>query len=397
MENKDHKEIGRELDLFHLEGDNPGVIFWHPKGTTLYDIIVNDLKSNLLKNGYQFVKTPNILSLEIFKKSGHYNNYQDKMYFAGNKKQIEEKSPRWVMTPMNCPGTLSVYKSNMHSYKELPLKYAEMGSVYRYEQPGEINGLFRAREFTVDDAHIFALMNQAVDEVAKLINFIIKYYKKFDFEIDHIELSTRPEKSIGTDEEWQQTENVLKDSLKKENIKYKLNPGEGAFYGPKIDFHIKDSLGRTWQNGTIQVDMSMPKCLDCFYIDEKGDKKYPIMIHRAILGSPERFIGILLEHFKGAMPVWLSPIQTIILPVSEKHLDYAQKISKELSDENIRIEIDERNESVGKKIRDAEIQKIPYIIVVGDKEEKEQNITVRAHGSKDLKTQPIKEFLKEFN
>lgn len=390
---QDHKEIGKQLDLFHLEGENPGVVFWHSKGTTLYNIITDDLKSELIKQGYELLKTPNILALETFKKSGHYDNYQDKMFFTGNKSQIEKNEPKWVLTPMNCPGTLAVYKSNMHSYKDLPIKYAEMGPVYRYEQPGEVNGLFRCREFTIDDAHIFALPEQVTGEVIKLIEFIISFYEKYDFEIDHIELSTRPEKSIGTDEQWEQTEGALKKALEESKTKYKLNPGDGAFYGPKIDFHIKDNHGRTWQMGTVQVDMSMPERLGCFYINEKGEKSYPVMIHRAILGSLERFIGILLEHHSGAMPLWLSPVQAIVLPVSDKHLDYAKKVAGELLEKNVRVTIDERSESVGKKIRDAELQKIPSIIVVGDKEEKDHNLSVRTRGSKDLKVQKIEEFV----
>ena len=388
----DHKEIGKVLDLFHLEGENPGVVFWHSKGATLYNLIVDDLKNELKTQGYKLLKTPNILALETFKKSGHYDNYQDKMFFTGNKAQMEKNEPKWVMTPMNCPGQLEVYKSTMHSYKELPIKLAEMGLVYRYEQPGEVNGLFRAREFMIDDAHIFALPKQVIGEVIKLIEFIISFYKKYDFEIDHIELSTRPEKSIGTDEQWAETEKALKEALEKSQTNYKLNPGDGAFYGPKVDFHIKDNHGRTWQLGTIQVDMSMPERLGCFYVDEKGEKKYSVMIHRAILGSIERFIGILLENDGGNLPEWLAPVQAMVLPVSDKHLNYAKKVAEDLGD--IRTEVDVRNESVGKKIRDAELQKIPYIIVVGDKEENDANITVRTRGSKDLKAQKIEEFLK---
>lgn len=395
MPKVDHREIGKNLDLFHFEGANPGVVFWHPKGAQLYHTIIDDLRGELKKQDYQELKTPNILGLETFKKSGHYDNYQDKMYFAGNKAQIEKKEPKWVMTPMNCPGQLEVYKAKMHSYKELPFKFSEMGSVYRYEQQGEINGLFRCREFTIDDAHIFALPDQVSKEVGKLIEFIIEYYKKFGFAIDHIELSTRPKKSIGTDEQWQQAEKFLDEALKFKKIDFKLNPGEGAFYGPKIDFHIKDNHRRTWQLGTIQVDLSMPERLECFYIDDKGEKKYPVMIHRAILGSIERFIGILLEHFSGALPVWLAPVQAIILPVSEKHLDYAKKVAQEMDE--VRLEIDSRNESVNKKIRDAELQKITYIVVVGDKEEKADKITVRTRGTKDLKTEKISELIRNID
>jgi threonyl-tRNA synthetase len=384
----DHKEIGKKLDLFHLEGANPGMVFWHPKGALVYHIIVDDLRTELAKQGYQELKTPNVLGLETFKKSGHFDNYQDKMYFAGNKNQIEKKEPRWVMTPMNCPGQLEIYKTKMHSYKELPLKFSEMGSVYRYEQPGEINGLFRCREFTIDDAHIFALPEQVTNEVAELIDFITRYYQKFEFAIDHIEFSTRPKKSIGTPEQWSQAEEALKKALKKAKIDYKLNPGEGAFYGPKIDFHIKDKHGRTWQLGTIQVDMSMPERLGCFYIDDAGEKKYPVMIHRAILGSIERFIGILLEHFEGALPLWLSPTQAVIASISDKVADYAQEVYDKIKREDIRCQIDDRSESISKKIRDAEIQKIPYILVIGEKEKEAEKVAVRDRkgdqGQKDL-------------
>lgn len=392
----DHKEFGKQLDLFHLEGTNPGVIFWHPKGTLLYHTIVDDLRGELKKQGYQELKTPNILGLETFKKSGHFDNYQDKMYFAGNKALIEKKEPKWVVTPMNCPGTLAIYKSTMRSYKNLPLKFSEIGSVYRYEQPGEINGLFRCREFTIDDAHIFALPEQVSEEVGMLIEFIIEYYKKFEFKIDHIELSTRPKKSIGTDSEWQETEKALKKALAEGKIKYKLNPGEGAFYGPKIDFHIKDNHGRTWQLGTIQVDMSMPERLGCFYIDDTGEKKYPVMIHRAILGSVERFIAILLEHFEGALPNWLAPVQAVLIPVSEKHNEFVEKVANDLKEimPDIRIQIDKRDESVAKKIHDAEIQKIPYQLVIGEHEIKSDQIPVRKLGNKEIQNMTIKEFVK---
>lgn len=394
----DHKEIGKKLDLFHMENESPGVIFWHPKGARLYHTIVDDLRREVADQDYQELKTPNVMGLDAFKKSGHFDNYQDKLFLSGNKSQIEKNSPRWVATPMNCPGTISVYKSQMRSYKDLPLKFSEMGSVYRYEQPGEINGLFRTREFMVDDAHIFAQPSQVTDEVSKLIKFIIKYYKKYDFAIDHIELSTRPEKSIGTDEDWQQTEGFLKEALKKEKIDYKLNEGEGAFYGPKIDFHIKDSLGRSWQLGTIQVDMSTAKRLGAFYIDKEGKKQDPVMIHRAIIGSPERFIGILLEHFAKGLPVWLSPVQVVVASISDKVVDYAKEVKKSLGSaqggspegrqKGIRAELDIRSESIGKKIRDAELQKIPYVLVVGEKEKEAGKVAVRDRsgdqGQKDL-------------
>jgi len=384
----DHKEIGKNLDLFHLEGASPGVIFWHPKGAILYHQIINDLRDELSKQGYQELKTPNVMGLDSFKKSGHFDNYQERLFFAGNKDQIDKKNPRWIVTPMNCPGTISIYKSQMRSYKDLSLKFSEMGSVYRYEQPGEINGLFRCREFIVDDAHLFCLSSQVTHEVSELINFITQYYKKYDFEIDHIELSTRPEKSIGTDEDWEKTEGFLKEALKKAKVDYKLNPGDGAFYGPKIDFHIKDSLGRTWQLGTIQLDMSTAKRLGAFYIDKDGKKQDPVMIHRAILGSVERFIGILLEHFAAGLPVWLSPVQVVVASISDKVADYTKEVYDKLKEKDIRCEIDDRDESISKKIRDAELQKIPYILVVGEKEKEMKKIAVRDRsgdqGQKDL-------------
>lgn len=396
MAKVDHKEIGKKLDLFHLEGQNPGVIFWHPKGAKLYHTIVDDLRSELDKQDYRELKTPNILALETFKKSGHFDNFQDKLFMAGNKSQIEKKAPRWVVTPMNCPGTISVYKSQMRSYKDLPLKFSEMGSVYRYEQPGEINGLFRTREFIVDDAHIFALPSQMATEVAKLIKFILEYYKKYQFEIDHIELSTRPKKSIGTDNDWEQTESALKEALKKEKLDYKLNPGEGAFYGPKIDFHIKDSLGRSWQLGTIQVDMSTAKRLEAFYIDKEGKKQDPVMIHRAIIGSPERFIGILLEHFAKGLPVWLSPVQVVVASISDKVADYGRRIYDKLKKENIRCELDDRDESISKKVRDAELNKVPYILVVGEKEKKAGKVAVRDR-SGDQGQKGLDQFIKKIS
>ncbi len=388
-----HKEIGKNLDLFHMDNGSPGVIFWHPKGTALYHQIINDLRDELANQGYQELKTPNVMGLDSFKKSGHFDNYQERLFFSGNKDQIDKKNPRWVATPMNCPGTISIYKSDMRSYKDLPLKFSEMGSVYRYEQPGEINGLFRTREFIVDDNHIFALPAQVVAEVSESIKFIIKYYKKYGFTIDHIELSTRPEKSIGTDKEWEQTEGFLKEALKKEKVDYKLNEGEGAFYGPKIDFHIKDSHNRSWQLGTVQVDMSTAKRLGVFYIDKAGKKQDPVMIHRAIIGSPERFLGIILEHFAEGLPVWLSPVQVVVASISDKVADYAKEVYDKLKDKGVCCEIDDRDESISKKVRDAELKKVPYILVVGEKEKKAKKVAVRDQ-SGDKGQQDLDKFIK---
>lgn len=395
MEKVDHKEIGRKLGLFSFSRNVPGTCYWWPKGALLFDLIVNDLKQRLEEQGYQDLKTSTIISLETLKKSGHYDNYRDKLFFVGNEKEMDKKKVNWCLKPMNCPGSIMIFNEDMRSYKELPIKFSEVGTVFRYEQPGEVNGLFRARALTIDDAHIYCTEDQMEEEIIKLIDFIYETYKRYGFEDIRVELSTKPEKSIGSDEQWQKAENGLIKALKDAKIEYKENKGEGAFYGPKIDFHVKDSLGRSWQLGTIQLDFATAERLDANYIDSRGQKKNPIIIHRAILGSVERFIAVLLEHTGGALPVWLSPVQAKILTVSDKHLEYVKKVAKEMG--NVRFEIDNRNESINKKIRDAELQKVPFIIVVGDSEEKGGNITVRSRGSKDLKTPKIADFIEELN
>jgi len=403
----DHKEIGRQLGLFSFSRNVPGTVYWWPKGNTLFNLIVEDLKARLKKQGYHDITTSTIISLDTLKKSGHYDNYREKLFFTGNEKEMAEKKVNWCLKPMNCPGSIMIFNEEMRSYKDLPLKFSEVGTVYRYEQPGEVNGLFRARALTIDDAHIYCTEDQIEREIIKLIDFIYETYKRYGFEDVSVELSTRPEKSIGTDEQWQKAEDGLIKALKDAKIDYKENKGEGAFYGPKIDFHIKDSLSRSWQLGTIQLDFAMAERLDANYIDKDGSKKHPAMIHRAILGSVERFMAVLLEHTGGDLPGWLAPVQAVISPVSKKHIGYAKKVTSQLSnadviarsnsDAAIRFEIDDRNESINKKIRDAELQKIPYIIVVGDKEEKDENITVRTHGTKELKSRKIAEFIKELN
>ncbi len=405
MAEANHKEIGRQLGLFSFSRNVPGTVYWWPKGAILFDLIVDDIKEELKKQGYLDLKTAPIIDLDTLKASGHYDNFREKLFFTGNEEEMKKNKVNWCLKPMSCPGSIKIFNEQMHSYKELPIKFSEMGTVFRYEQPGEVNGLLRTRVITQDDAHIFCTQAQIEKEIIKLIDFIYETYKRYGFENVSIELSTRPKKSIGTDEQWKKAEDGLVEALKDAKIDYKVNEGEGAFYGPKIDFHIKDSLNRSWQLGTIQLDFAMAERLDAHYIDKEGNKKHPVMIHRAILGSVERFIAVLLEHMGGVLPVWLSPVQAIILPVSDKHIDYAKKVAKSAQGrsssgremKNVRIEIDSRNESINKKIRDAELQKIPYIIVVGEKEEKDRNITVRKCGSKDLKIQNIEEFVKELN
>jgi len=389
----DHKELGRILGLFSFNRKVPGTVYWWPKGALLFDTIVNDLKKELIIQGYQDLKTAPIIDLDTLKASGHYDNYREKLFFTGNEKEMKDNKVNWCLKPMSCPGGIKIFNEQMHSYKDLPIKYSEMGTVFRYEQPGEVNGLLRTRVMTQDDAHIYCHEDQIEDELIKLIKFVNLHYQKFGFKDIRVELSTRPEKSIGTDAEWQKAENGLIQALKDADISYKENKGDGAFYGPKIDFHVKDAQDRSWQMGTIQLDFATAERLDACYIDASGSKKHPVIIHRAILGSVERFIAVLLESTGGALPVWLSPIQVIILPVSEKHNKYAKEVNDKLSDDSIRVEIDERNESVSKKIRDAEIQKVPYIIVVGDKEIADNNLSVRSRGLKELKNQNLKEFL----
>jgi len=395
MQEADHKEIGRKLKLFSFSKKVPGTCYWWPKGALLFDSIVSDLKKELKEQGYLDLKTAPIIDLDTLKASGHYDNFREKLFFTGNENEMKKNKVNWCLKPMSCPGSVKIFNEEMRSYRDLPIKFSEMGTVFRYEQPGEVNGLLRTRVITQDDAHIYCLTDQIEPELLKLIDFVQKTYKRYGFDEIRVELSTRPEKSIGSDEQWQKAEAGLVKALKDAGIKYKENKGEGAFYGPKIDFHIKDSMGRSWQMGTIQLDFATAERLEANYIDKDGSKKHPVIIHRAILGSIERFIAVLLEHTAGALPFWLSPVQISILPIASRHLKYAQKIRDRIKDKEFRCEIDERDETLEKKIRDAEIQKIPYVLVVGDREIKEKNVTVRTRGQKGLRKQKIENFIKE--
>jgi len=384
---RDHRKLGKELNLFSFQMEGPGFPFWHPNGVILYNVVSDTLGNILDKHGYREIKTPIILNEELWHKSGHWDNYKENMYFT----LIDEEN--FAVKPMNCPGCLLVYKNEPHSYKELPIKFAEMGLVHRHEKSGVLHGLFRVRQFTQDDAHVFCTTEQMEDEIAKLIDLVEEVYRLFDFNQVHIELSTRPAKSIGTDSMWEIAEQALKNALANKQKSYKLNPGEGAFYGPKIDYHIQDSLGRFWQCGTIQVDFSMPERFDLEYIGSDGEKHRPVMIHRAILGSVERFIGILIEHFAGAFPIWLAPEQLVIIPISEKHHEYALQIERQLKGAGIRCTIDKRSEKMGYKIRDAETRKIPYMGIVGDKEMLNQTVSLRKRHHGDLGSVPIVQML----
>jgi len=389
---RDHRKIGKELNLFSFHPEAPGDVFWHPKGFILLQELCKYWREEHQRQGYVEIRTPVILNKKAWEQSGHTKYFLDKMY-----KVITPDSKTWNMAvkPMNCDGGILVYKSNQHSYKELPLRMAELGVVHRYESSGELHGIIRPREFTQDDAHIYCTPNQVKEELKKIINLCFKIYKTFKLEIDHIELSTRPKHSIGEDKIWEKAEKVMRQVLKEGKISHRINEGEGAFYGPKFDFHLKDSLGRTWQCATIQLDFAQPENFDLYYITPEGKKERPVMIHRTIYGSIERFLGILIEEYAGAFPVWLSPIQAVIIPITDKQKVYAQNLLRELRKEKIRVELDSRNETTSAKIREAEIQKIPYMIVVGPKEVKAKNVSIRVRGEKDLGQMTLPEFLKK--
>ena len=367
---RDHRVVGKQLDLFSLHEEGPGFIFFHPKGVIVINILKEFIRKELQKLGYREIITPLILSKHLWEQSGHWDHYKENMYFT----EVEGK--QFAVKPMNCPGAVLIFKEKLYSYRDLPIRLAEFGIDHRHELSGVLSGLFRVRAFTQDDAHIFCKENQIQQEVTQLIELVDFVYKTFNFPY-HIELSTRPEKFAGRIENWDKAEKALEDALKSKKISYKLNPGDGAFYGPKIDFHIRDCIGRTWQCATIQVDFSMPEKFDLKYVAEDGQKYRPAMIHRTVLGSMERFFGVLIEHYAGKFPLWLAPIQARILTVADRFNLYAQKIKEELEKNNLRVELDTRTESVEYKVRDAQLQKIPLILTVGEKEEKNGTIAVR--------------------
>ncbi len=368
---RDHRLLGEKLDLFSFHPEGPGFPFWHPKGKFVFNQILEYMRNVLKDNNYKEVDTPIVLNESLWHKSGHWDNYKDAMYFT----EVDNK--KYALKPMNCPGNVLIFKNSLRSYKELPLRMAEFGIVHRHELSGVLHGLFRVRSFTQDDAHIYCTPDQIKDEIKTLIKITQKVYKDFGFNKYHIELSTRPDKSIGSDAIWNNAEKILKQVAKENKIDITINEEDGAFYGPKLDFHVKDSIGRSWQLGTIQLDFFMAERLGATYIDKNGKKKAPIMIHRTLFGSLERFIGILIENHAGALPYWLSPIQAMILPISQKQNSYANKIIKTLKDRDVRVILDDRNESLGRKIRDAEMQKIPKMLIIGPKEVMANKITIR--------------------
>lgn len=385
---RDHKKLGKELELFMMSEYGPGFPFFLPNGMIIRNELENFWYQEHTKEGYQFIKTPIMMSKELWELSGHWANYSENMYTS----EIDDRI--FCIKPMNCPGGMLVYKNSLHSYKDLPLRVGELGQVHRYEASGALNGLFRVRTFTQDDAHIFMREDQIEEEVIRLIKFIDRIYAVFGLKYT-IELSTRPEKKyIGDIAIWDKSEKALEKACHAAGKECKINPGDGAFYGPKLDFHLIDSLGREWQCGTIQLDMNLPERFDLTYVDSDGSKKRPIMLHRVIYGSIERFIGILIEHFAGAFPLWLAPKQVVIIPVHhENHLAYANEIKAALEEQGVRVSVDDRNEKLGYRIREAQIHKIPVEVVVGDADQNEKTVTVRRYGKKEEVKMPIAEFV----
>ncbi len=385
---RDHKKLGRELDLFMMSEYAPGMPFFLPHGMLLRNTLEQYWYEEHAKEGYEFIKTPIMMSKELWEVSGHWYNYKENMYTS----YVDDRE--FAIKPMNCPGSMLVYKNGLHSYKDLPLRMGELGQVHRHEASGALNGLFRVRTFTQDDAHIFMTPDQIESEVVRLIAFIDRVYSNLGLPYE-IELSTRPEeKYIGEIEIWEKSEAALAAACKAAGKDYKINPGDGAFYGPKLDFHVKDSLGRVWQCGTIQLDMNLPERFDLTYVDHNGDKVRPVMLHRVIFGSIERFIGILIEHFAGAFPLWLAPTQVKVIPVkNEYHLEYSKEVFKLLENKGIRVELDDREEKLGYRIREAQMKKVPYQLVLGDKERDERTVTYRQYGEQKQTTVSLDEFV----
>ncbi|MDI6758286.1 MAG: threonine--tRNA ligase [Candidatus Omnitrophota bacterium] len=388
---RDHRKIGPQLGFFDIyqEEAGSGLVFYHPKGAILRKIIEDYEKEEHLKRGYQMVITPHIMQAELWKTSGHYDYYKENMYTF----QIENKE--FVLKPMNCPGHILIYKSKTRSYRELPLRFFELGTVYRHEKAGVLHGLLRVRGFTQDDAHIFCTPEQLRDEIKAIIDLVFDTMKVFGFFDVGIELSTRPEKYIGSEADWQSATEALKGVLEERGLAYDINEGDGAFYGPKIDIKLKDALKRSWQCATIQCDFALPKRFGLVYVDSDGNQKQPIMLHRVILGSLERFCGALLEHYNGQLPLWLSPAQVIVIPIKDAQENYAQKVKKALLDNFIRSELDSRNESLDKRIREAELSKVPYCLILGQREEKTETVSVRKKGEGDKGSKKLEEFIKE--
>lgn len=383
---RDHRKLGREMKLFSMHEEGPGFPFFHPRGMVLRNILESFWREEHEREGYGEIRTPIILNESLWRQSGHWDHYKENMYFT----KIDDED--YAIKPMNCPGAILIYRTDLHSYRDFPIRLAEMGLVHRHELSGALHGLFRVRSFTQDDAHIFCLPDQIEDEVSGVIRLANHIYEVFGFKYK-IELSTRPDDFMGTIEEWDRATESLKRALEANGLEYEINEGDGAFYGPKIDYHLEDAIGKTWQCGTIQLDFQMPERFDITYVDRDNEKKRPVMIHRALLGSMERFMGSLIEHYAGKFPLWLAPLQVKLLPISDKHVDYAKSVAGELKAHGIRAEVDEREEKIGYKVRAAQLEKIPLALVVGEKEAESHTVSVRKLGGEDLGVMSVDEII----
>lgn len=386
-EKRDHRKLGKQLDFFHMQDDAPGMVFWHPKGWSIWQEVEQYMRGKFKEYGYDEVRTPTVMDKTLWEKSGHWQNYHDNMFTT------KSENRDYAVKPMNCPGHIQIFNSTLHSYRDLPLRLAEFGSCHRNEPSGSLHGLMRVRGFTQDDAHIFCTENQVEAEVADFIKMLYSVYQDFGFNDVLVKLSTRPEKRVGSDEVWDKAEAALAAALDQNGLKYDLQPGEGAFYGPKIEFTLKDSLGRLWQCGTIQLDFNLPVRLGAEYVDEDNTRKHPVMLHRAIVGSMERFLGILIENFAGAMPTWLAPVQVMVLNISDNQADYVRQVIENLKKNGIRCDFDLRNEKITYKIREHSLQKLPYLIVVGDKEMQNGQVAVRTRKGEDLGVMSVDAFV----
>ena len=388
-EKRDHRALGKQLDLFHFQEEAPGAVFWHPKGWTIFQNLINYMRKKQDEAGYLEINTPDILDKSLWQRSGHLDKFGDNMFTT-----ITEDKKEYAIKPMNCPGGIQVFRQGLRSYRELPYKIAEFGKVHRYEPSGALHGLMRVRAFTQDDAHIFCTEQQIEEECIKLCNLITNIYKDFGFDQIVIKYSDRPEKRVGSDIVWDKSEEALLNTIKSLNVPYEINSGEGAFYGPKLEFVLRDAIGRDWQCGTVQIDLNLPERLDCNFINSEGNKERPVMIHRALFGSLERFIGILIEHYSGNLPLWLCPVKAVIATVTEKCNDYAKNVFDLLNNNNIKTEIDLRNEKIGYKVREHSHSKIPIIIIIGEKEKSHNSVAVRNLGSKNVETYILEDFIK---
>lgn len=386
-EKRDHRKLGKQLDFFHMQDDAPGMVFWHPRGWSIWQEVEQYMRAKFVAYGYQEVRTPTVMDRTLWEKSGHWQNYRDNMFTTSS------ESRDYAVKPMNCPGHVQIFNNSLHSYRDLPLRLAEFGSCHRNEPSGSLHGLMRVRGFTQDDAHIFCTENQVEAEVADFIKMLYSVYQDFGFAEVLVKLSTRPEKRVGADEVWDKAEAALASALNSNNLSFDLQPGEGAFYGPKIEFTLKDSLGRLWQCGTIQLDFNLPQRLDAEYVDEDNTRKHPVMLHRAIVGSMERFLGILIENYAGAMPAWLAPVQVMVFNISDSQAEYVTQVVAELKKNGFRVESDLRNEKITYKIREHSLQKLPFLLVAGEREMQSGQVAVRNRKGEDLGSMPVADFI----